>query len=167
MKGFKKALVLCLISGICALLIALVNYVTSPIIEENKIKRENESLALIYPDCSFTKLDNDNETINSIWIVEEGGETTHYIYSISGKNAYGKVTVLFGINMDGTIQKVILTENTESYSSKLDSHVEENYSTPVSDIDSIDLACGATFGAKLVKELVEIGLNDFYERLGQ
>lgn len=158
MSYFKKALVLCGICAICACLIAAVYLITNPIIERNKIARENEALSEIYNDATFEKIDTDNSDINNVWYAYKNDELVGMVFSVSGKNSYGTVTVLFGVDNDGSISKVILTENSESYAPKLEEHVENSYNHKVSDLESVDTACGATFGAELVKELINKGL---------
>ena len=167
MKYLKKALVLCFIAGICATLIALVNFVTEPVIKANKEKKENDALASLINGATAERLENTNSDINGLWDLRIDEEIVAYAYSVSGKNAYGKVSVLYAIDSNLNVIKVVLTENTESYSTKLANHVQDAYFDVVSDLEDVDLACGATFGAKLVKELIEVGIDDLKLRLGK
>ena len=56
--------------------------------------------------------------------------------------------------------------NGQSFSSETANHVKNNYVAGItnSDVDNIDTACGATFGAKLVKELVSQAFTDVATR---
>ena len=164
MKYFKTAIVLCLICGLCAIIIAFINYFTSPIIKENKIKAQEKACSEIYPNMTYeeVELNGANEAIEKKWVVKDGETVKGYIYSVSGKNAYGNISLLVGINLDGSAEKVVLTSNTQSYASKVKNHVKSTYNNgAVADIDNVDVACGATFGATLVKELVLIAVNDY------
>lgn len=164
MKYFKTAIVLCLICGICALLIAFINTFTAPRIAENKIKAQEKACSEIYPNMEYEEvaLNSANDAIEKKWVAKENGVVKGYIYSLNGKNAYGNISLLVGINLDGSTQRVVLTTNTQSYAKKVKDHVNSSYNSgQVSDVNSIDVKCGATFGATLVKDLVTIAVNDF------
>lgn len=163
MKYLKTAIVLCIICGICAVLIAFINYFTQPIIEKNKVEAQNRACSEIYPNLTYEEieLNNDNKAIEKKWHATGTG-VEGYIYSLSGRNSYGNISVMVGINLDGSIEKVILTENTQSFASKVKNHVKSTYNNgPVASLDGVDVKCGATFGATLVKELIQIALDDY------
>ena len=163
MKYFKTAIVLCIICGLCAVLIAFINYLTAPIIEKNKIEAQNKACSEIYPNSQYEEvgLDGANDAIEKKWHATGNG-TEGYIYSLSGRNAYGTISLLVGINLDGSVEKVVLTTNTQSFASKVKNHVKSTYNNgPVADLASVDTTCGATFGATLVKELIQIALDDY------
>ena len=164
MKYIKTAIVLCLICGICAVLIAFINTFTAPKIAENKIKAQDKACSEIYPNMEYEEIaiDGADEAIEKKWAAKENGVIKGYIYSLNGKNSYGNISLLVGINLDGSTEKVVLTTNTQSYAKTVKKHVNSSYNNgPVSDLDSIDVKCGATFGATLVKELVTIAVNDY------
>ena len=89
--------------------------------------------------------------------------TKGYAFRTSGKNAYGKITLLVGF-LDGVIPgsnqhalrftSIYLVTNEQSYASTL----EENYVDLVNkqEIDyEVDVNCGATYGAKLVRDMID------------
>lgn len=164
MKYFKTAIVLCLICGLCAVLIAFINYFTSPIIKENKVKAEAKACSEIYPNMEYEEVElaNADSSIEKKWAAKENGEIKGYIYSVSGKNSYGTISLLVGINLNGSTEKVVLTTNTQSYARIVKNHVKATYNNgPVIDVDNVDVKCGATFGATLVKELIQVAVNDY------
>ena len=164
MKYFKTAIVLCIICGLCAVLIAFINFFTAPIIKENKIKAQNKACSEIYPNMTYeeVEIENANEAIEKKWVVKEGDTIKGYIYSLNGKNSYGNISLLVGINLDGSAEKVVLTANTQSFASKVKNHVKSTYNNgAIADVNSVDVNCGATFGATLVKELILIAVNDY------
>lgn len=162
-KYFSIALVLCIISGFCALLIASVNELTKSIIIENKINAENKACRDIYNDLEFNVINQNNDNIDKLWEAKDGNTTIGYIYKVSGKNAYGMIEVLVGINIDGSIKKIVLVTNTQSFAKNVNEHVDQNYNSNegLTSLDNIDVKCGATYGAKLVKTLVQLALDDF------
>ena len=164
MKYFKTAIVLCIICGLCAVLIAFINYFTAPIIEKNKIEAQNKACSEIYPGLTYeeVELNGTDSAIEKKWIAKDGDTVKGYIYSLNGKNSYGNISLLVGINLDGSAEKVVLTENTQSFASKVKNHVKSTYNNgATADVDNVDVKCGATFGATLVKELVLIAVNDY------
>ena len=164
MKYFKTALVLCLICGICALLIASINLLTAPIIENNKIKTQDKACSEIYPNMNYeeVELNNASSEIEKKWIAKDGDTLKGYIYSVSGKNSYGNISLLVGINTDGSVERVVLTTNTQSYARVVKNHVADVYNNGhVTSLDDVDVKCGATYGATLVKELIQVAVNDY------
>ena len=164
MKYFKTAIVLCIICGLCAVLIAFINFFTAPIIKENKIKVQNKTCNEIYPGLTYEEvsIEGANDAIEKKWVAKDGEVVKGYIYSLNGKNAYGNISLLVGINLDGSAEKVVLTANTQSFASKVKNHVKSTYNNgAILDVGGVDVACGATFGATLVKELVLIAVNDY------
>ena len=194
MKNFKISATLGTISLVCALLIALINMVTSPIIETNDKTTELNTCKEIFEKYdesnSDSKSGNDlsgkNEAIiKIIYAKDSSGSLLGTIYKVSGKNAYGTITLMVGIDANNSVCQVEFIENGQSFASTVNGHVLENYpsseSTDVhvgayeksngdkisslesSAIDEIDVKCGATYGATLVKELVKIAQNDAKE----
>lgn len=194
MKNFKISATLGAIALVCALLIALINMVTSPIIAANDKKTELETCKEIFEAYdegkSESKSDNDLSGKNSaiqkiIYAKDSAGSSLGTIYKVSGKNAYGTITLMVGIDANNSVCQVEFIENGQSFASTVNNHVLANYpsseSTDVhvgaysngntekisalssSTIDSIDVKCGATYGATLVKDLVKIAQNDAKE----
>ena len=151
--------------------------------EENKVKD------------TYTKIYSDYYSSNDILFIEDekgyiknksiaydkDGNVLGYIYTVSGKNSYGEVSLMIGITDDKVIDVEFLT-NTESFASTVNSHVKSNYPSSsdsviilnpyegkediyvsdltIDEVSNIDTKCGATFGATLVKAMVEACLNE-------
>ena len=191
MKNVKISATLGIISLVCALLIALINMVTSPIIAANDKKTELETCKEIFEAYNEEKsvskdLTGKNEAILKIIEAKDSnGEQLGTIYKVSGKNAYGTITLMVGINANNEVCQVEFIENGQSFASTVNNHVLSSYpsseSTDVhfgayeksnsekvgalndSKVASIDVKCGATYGATLVKELVTVALTDAKE----
>jgi len=194
MKNIKISATLGIISLVCALLIALINMVTSPIIAANDKKTELETCKAIFAeyneDASKSKEASDltgkNEAIIKIIYAKDANETDlGTIYKVTGKNAYGTITLMVGIDADNQVCQVEFIENGQSFASTVNNHVLASYpsseSTDVhvgaytasnsekvgsldeSKVSAIDVKCGATYGATLVKDLVKIALTDAKE----
>ncbi len=194
MKNFKISATLGAIALVCALLIALINMVTSPIIAANEEKTELETCQEIFADYDKDKSESksgsdlsgkNSAIIKIIYAKDSSSNALGTIYKVTGKNAYGTITLMVGIDASGSVCQVEFLENGQSFASTVNSHVLSNYpSSPSTDVhvgaytpsnsgeigalneaavDAIDVKCGATYGANLVKDLVKIALNDVKE----
>ena len=58
---------------------------------------------------------------------------------------------------------VEILENGQSYADKVQAHVESAYSGTLTlpQVETIDTTCGATFGAKTVKEIIKVAFEDY------
>lgn len=184
-NNIKIASILCGIALICALLIASFNMLTSEIIKENSEKTELQTIQAIYSDYDSSKsVVLPEATDSSITKIVEAKDSSSnllgYVYTVSGTNAYGKITLMVAVKNDKVIQVEFL-ENTQSFASTVVAHVQASYpcsaenviyigikpseTTKIgelssAEVNSIDTSCGATYGANLVKELVLKCLND-------
>ena len=169
MKYFKVAFTLALLAMICGGLIALVNSVTEPIIKNNNEIKEKNTLAEIYPDFEYDKTDiilnNEKYTIQSKYFVKDVEETIGTIMKITGKNQYGVITIIIGINNDKTIKDIKIVENTQSYAQVVNDHFDNNYKNleNYDNLQNIDIYCGATRGAEMMKGLVELAFKEIEE----
>lgn len=171
----KKYLVVSLtlgsITGGSALLIGLTNTITADRIVENAVKKENNGLKNVFTDIDgnvvegqkFNSVELNADTsytyVQKIWnVLASDDSSLGTIYKTSGKNAYGSVTLLLGFDTKKSFKKMVVLENTETYGSTLD----EKYIKPLNagEIELADTTCGATFGAKLIKAMVEEAKSD-------
>ena len=105
----------------------------------------------------------ENESIQKkITLKNEDKDILGYAYKISGKNSYGAIVLLVIIDDENKLVSVEFIENGQSYRNEVENHVENKYIEGISreDIIGIDSKCGATYGAKTVKELVLIAYDD-------
>ena len=177
------------IALVCAVLIALMNMLTNPIIKKNNENKISETYTKIYSDyysneeVEFTK-DDKSYIKGKVKALDKDGNVLGYIYTTSGKNAYGEVSLMIGIT-DGNVVDVEFLTNTESFASTGSSHVKGNYPSSIdsvievnpygsldtidigylsiNEIEAIDIKCGATFGATLVKSMVLAALTEAKE----
>ena len=174
------SLILGAIALVCATLIALMNMLTSPIIaksDEEKIKETYTKIFIDYDSSESVDFIKDEKGyIKEKRIAyDKNHQTIGYIYTTSGKNAYGEISLMIGI-LDGNVIDVEFLVNTESFQDTVNSHVKNKYPSSKEnvieiniygkedrmDIDTlskeelnnIDVKCGATFGATLVKQMI-------------
>ena len=151
------------IAASSALLIGLTNLVTRNQIAQNEKNKINAGIVEIFGKTATistefgikdSNLTNEYKYVQHIYSVSDGVEKQlGYAFKTTGSNMYGKISLLVGF--DETSHGFIglsLTVNEQTYASTL----VENYVIPLNDgsgkID--DVSCGATYGAKLVRDMV-------------
>lgn len=165
----KTTLILSLIAGASGAIIGGVNYFTKPLIEENSIQQEKNGLKEIYKNSQFDEVSintNEFEYIEKLYEVKKNESLTGRIYKTTGKNAYGQISILTGINIDFSIEKVVLITNTQTYASTVVDFINSTFNSgsEITDVDKIDVNCGATYGAKLIRSMLSEALKDFKRR---
>ena len=164
-KTIKIAAILGSFAAIGGISVAVVNVFTAPRIEAYKVEKEQKGLQKIFgglADCDPSEKvelsEADSPYLLAYYPAYEAGSKTLMgrIYSTSGTNAYGSVSLLVGLTSSFSLYNLVVMENTESYAQTL----VDNYLNPL--IQSADkesaldeVKCGATYGAKLVRSMVE------------
>ena len=160
MKYFKISSVLALISLICALIIGGTNLLTSSVIKANKEKTELETIQKIFADYdnnNSQELESNNAAINKkILAKDKDNNELGYIYNVSGKNAYGTISLMVAIK-DGSLYQVEFITNEQSFATALN----KKYLDPLmaGERQLEDVSCGATYGAKLVRDMVKEAIS--------
>lgn len=189
MKNVKIASVLGAISLFCALIISLFNLLTSPIIKDNNKAKEEKIYKELYSeyDSKNSKEIEDLKGVSSdiikiMEIHDSNDNILGFVYTVEGKNAYGGISLMVAIEEGPVCKQVEFLSNTESFGQKVEDHVRNNYpisesdsitispydeeeiadvsSLSEADVSSIDVKCGATYGATLVRNLVQSALDD-------
>lgn len=196
-KYFRIAAVLGAITLVCAVVLALMNMLTSPIIANNNDKTKLETIQKIYSDYDSEKskdyetdeiidLDLADEVVDVVRVNNSNGDLKGYVFTVSGKNAYGIISLMVAISKDtngnNVVHQVEFLENGQSFASTVDEHVRSSYhisdknakvldpyssgnKVKVGDLtedqipDDNQVKCGATYGAKLVRSLVKAALE--------
>jgi len=109
-------IILTIIAGLSALLLAFVYNFTKPILKENMAKIEQNGLSYVFP--SADKFVKQNA---SIYIVKKNGENVGYIVKAAGKGYGGDISLLVGIDKDLSIVgiKVLKANETPGLGSKI------------------------------------------------
>lgn len=180
-KYTLTALVLTLIAGVCAALIACVNLLTGPIIVKNNDLKKAKLCQEIFETYSsdFEKTETITEGFASgdieevILAYDAEGQFLGYIYTVDGSNAYGEIELLLGITPDYKLAGVRFITNGQSFSSEANSHLENQYKKDMTetDVDNLDLTksdvtAGATYASKLIRSLVQSAFQDAKTREG-
>ena len=150
------AAILAAIGGASAALIAGTNLITKQKIVQNEIDRVNAGIKQIFGQNSAILEENavsGYEYVNYCYkIVDSGNTLIGYAYRTSGSNMYGKISLLVGFDESTkSFKKMSIIVNEQTYASTL----EDKYVSVVNDGGNLDdTSCGATYGAKLVRNMV-------------
>lgn len=116
------ALMLFLITFITALLLGFVNQVTAPQIAKNSEATRAAAMAEIIPDAEFVEAepsevpvpDKETPAIQNIYEAQKDGETVGYCMEVLPSGFGGTLTVVVGINTDGTVAGAKVTSHAET-----------------------------------------------------
>lgn len=162
----KISVVLTIICVIAALCITSINLLTAPIIANNNAKKELALCQEIFSEYDSSKsiiVSDISDTIEKKITAKNSSDVLlGYVYRVAGKNSYGEIVLLVGIDENNNLLNVEFLTNGQSYATAVANHVTKEYSSGLSldQVTEIDTTCSATYGAKLVKSLVSSALDD-------
>ena len=158
------AVTLGLIAATSAGLIGVANLITKDKIAKNEYDKTMTGISNIFEGAEIEKeyaVDGFKYANYVYELSEDTSGNDRYIFKTTGSNSYGKISLLVGIKemlvKDEDIQEFVFTNlyvitNEQSFATTL----VDNYIDPLNngerDID--DVSCSATYGAKLVRDMV-------------
>lgn len=159
-KYVITAITLGIIAAASAGLVAGANLLTKDKIRQNEIDKINKGMSdifgksqLKYSEKSAAEAGlNGYKYVNTLYTVKDSADAfVGYAIKTSGSNMYGKITLIVGMNGTYEFVKLSVVVNEQTYASTL----VDNYINPLNDGGNIDdVSCGATYGAKLVRDMV-------------
>lgn len=116
--------VLGLITFVCALLLGVINSVTKDKIEQNGIETRNAAMSEIIPDAEFTDVevpadfatpaDKNQPVVSGVYQATLDGAEAGYCVEVNPKGFGGALKMIVGINADGTVAGIKVTEASET-----------------------------------------------------
>lgn len=174
-KFIRTALVLGLISGISAGLVGVVYAITAPKIAENDATNKTGGMVQIYGGSATDYIEDENvktyidngllSYVTGVYTFNGEGENNgKKVIAGEGSNSYGEISLMIGVSSDGNeLGQLVIVKNTESYKSTLENNyinLYQNASDSASRKTALDnISCGATFGATLIRNIVNEGIN--------
>jgi len=158
-KYILTSVILGSIAAVAAGAIALTNLVTEAKINENdQIKLVSGIKDIFGSDASIDpnndiKVDGQNYIVCYYKVTNDKNEFLGYAFRSEGSNMYGKIALISGFDaLTHSFKSLSLINNEQTYASTL----VDNYVTPLqsNDRDLEDVSCGATYGAKLVRDMI-------------
>ena len=159
MKQIKSILVLVCICSVTALLLALTNSYTAPIIEKNEAEKANASLAEVLPGGEgFSEVDISGRelpaTVKKAYKAANGG----YVIELETKGYASGLKLVCGVSTDGKLAGVkVLASNETNGAEKTygDSFIGKN----VEEAADVDVISGSTMTTTAYRGAVQDALN--------
>ena len=147
-----------LIAASSAALIGVANLITRDKIAQNEQNKITSGINEIFGKNSKiageSSVDGDYKYVNYLYTVHgESDQIIGYAFRTTGSNMYGKISLIVGFGESShNFEGLSIVINEQTYASTL----VDNYINPVNagtrEIE--DVSCGATYGAKLVRDMV-------------
>ena len=159
-KYILTSLTLGLIAASGALLIAGANMITRGPIADNEQKAINKGIATIFADGATGTDTPLPEGVSYTYVKtyyavkDQNDSSLGYALRTEGYNNYGKVSLIIGFNKDCIYKGLSIISNEQSYASQLKSGYLNKIQDGSKTIDDVDVHCGATYGATLVRKMV-------------
>lgn len=147
------------IAAASAALIGVTNLLTAQNIKKNEKNKINAGIASIFGKNSSIIDEKDikeYQYTNHSYVVKTESSESDLALRTTGSNLYGKISMLVGLKDQGesgyVFVGIYLITNEQTYAATL----EDNYIDPLNKGDRSleDVSCGATYGAKLIRDMV-------------
>ena len=157
------AITLGAIAACSGVLIGVTNLITKNKIADNEKAKVQDGIAAIfkkndvkYEEFSISEagLTGEYKYVQTLYTVKDAGDNDlGLVLKTSGSNMYGKISLIAGYDKSSQeFLNLSMITNEQTYASTL----VDNYINPLNDgtrsLD--DVSCGATYGAKLVRDMV-------------
>ena len=156
-KYILTGVILGSIAAVAAGLIAVTNLITEEKIKQNEQNKIKAGISEIFGDSAVIKSEDDLDSYNYVVhyyeVANTNDEFLGYAFKSEGSNMYGKISLIAGFDAaTHNFMSLYLVTNEQTYASTL----VDKYITPLNanQRELEDVSCGATYGAKLVRDLV-------------
>lgn len=160
------AITLGCIAAVAGGIIGLTNMLTRDRIVQNEKNKIKQGITEIFGEnvaiSEEKTLSNSYKYVQYYYEVKNGDKLVGQVFRTSGSNMYGKISLMVGFDGNSQVFKGLsIVTNEQTYATTL----VENYIVPVNDgnRDIEDVSCGATYGAKLVRDMI----NEAREATGE
>ena len=114
----KTAVILFLITGIAALILAVVNNFTAPIIAENSAKKQAAAMQNVLKDAEFSEenlAENvDDPDISEIYKAQKDGSAAGYVVMVNPNGYNGAISMVVGIDAEGKVSGIDIISQSET-----------------------------------------------------
>lgn len=154
--GIKNALSLTSICIIVALLVAVTNSFTAPVIENNKANAAGESLSQVLPGAKdFEKLETPSDAVYVQEIYRDTGGIG-YAVTVCVTSAYSTSPMLYTVGVDntGVITGIVITNYAETKNFGTEEY-PQTYIGADSALNGIELVAGVTYSSTAFRQGVQ------------
>ena len=161
-KYILTAITLGLIAASGALLIAGTNMITKNRIAENEQKSINNGITTIYGADFYSENDYDVDNyqyVKHVYVIHNSYVSANipagYVFRTDGSNNYGKISLIIGFDRECVYKGLSVIANEQSFASTLKKGYLDEIKDGSQTVDDVSVSCGATYGAKLVRAMVQ------------
>jgi len=159
----KCVVVLTIICLVVAVLMAVTNSFTAPVIAENKEKAIQASLQKVVPGGTFEEItlpENSPETVSAFYR-ETTGKGYVAVLATTSQYSNGDMGITAAIDEDGNILNIALTSYYESKDFGKDTYPAGFIGTNADTVGDVDVFSGATYSSNAFKEALADALETF------
>ena len=159
MKSVRSTLTLLLICAVMAVLMAVTNTITAPIIEQNQAAAANDALKVVMPNGEgFEKMDVSGytlpATVSEVYSEASGG----YVFQLTTTGYSSGLVILCGVNADGTVSGATCLSSSETLG--YEKTFGENFiGKNMEGVDGVDTVSGATRTTGAYRDAMKDALN--------
>ena len=159
-NNIKSTLVLVSICAVMAVLLALTNAITAPIIEKNRQAAANEALLVVMPDGEgFEKIEDLSAytlpaTVTEVYKEKNGG----YVITLTTSGYGSDMVIMCGIKADGTVSGAVCLSSSETLGHEK-TYGEKFTGKNATGVDAVDTISGATKTTQAYKNALKDALN--------
>ncbi|MBE6748594.1 MAG: FMN-binding protein [Ruminococcaceae bacterium] len=159
MKYIKSVIALTVICALVAVLLALTNSITKPLIEQNASAEANAALLIVHPDGGdFTQVDLSTyelpATVTEAYTASNGG----YVIKLLTSGYGADMVLMCGIDANGVVTGATCLSSTETLGYEK-TYGDSLTGKTVEDIDAVETISGATKTTAGYKNAVKDALN--------
>ena len=158
-KSVQSTLVLVAICAVMAVLLALTNSITAPIIKQNQDAAANEALLVVMPEGKgFEKMDLTTyelpATVTEVYKEANGG----YVVTLTTAGYGSGFVIMCGVSADGTVTGAVCLSSTETLG--YEKTFGEGFTgKDAAGVDAVDTISGATKTTNAYKNAIKDALN--------
>ena len=158
-KSVKSTLVLVAICAVMAILLAVTNAITAPIIQKNQEAAANEALLVVMPNGEgFEKMDISAyelpATVTEVYKEANGG----YVVTLTTAGYGSGFVIMCGVSADGTVTGAVCLASSETLGYEK-TFGESFTGKDAAGVDAVDTISGATKTTAAYKNAVKDALN--------
>ena len=159
MKSVRSILTLLVICAVMAVLMAVTNTITAPIIEQNQAAAANDALKVVMPGGEgFEKMDVSGytlpATVSEVYSEASGG----YVFQLTTTGYSSGLVILCGVNGDGTVSGATCLSSSETLG--YEKTFGENFiGKNMEGVDVVDTVSGATRTTGAYRDAMKDALN--------
>lgn len=163
--SYKSVVVLFSICLVVAALLAAVNFITAPLIEESERKAVEDSLRVVFPDGEeFTDATDTfislPDTVKTVYIAKKNGSAIGAVFELSATGYASGMKIMCGVGEGGVITgvKCLSSGETLGYEKTFG---DMFFGKSASDAEDVDTVSGATLTTKAYKSAILDALKTF------